>query len=509
MYRRCGSPALYIPLAGKQGERMRTRNWIVLTLAIAASACSSNGSNPGDGDAGDVANVDASLTAIDGASGADANTTSNADAGTVSCPQPSNLNRGRTWVRNNRMFISGLMPGMPDPSSAQVGDYFDTFGATAAHFWEDGLPGTQAAWATMSHPNYRFLSWTHSDGTIVSNGQVVGGVPNLPGRIGYQIGDEPVTMADFNEHMGGVTAVRNADPDALIVFNFTTSRAQDLTTQLAVASASADVDVLSYDLYTYTQDAYEALSVIRDSALASNKVYWRYLNSFHDITESGSSLTESDMRWDAFVGLVYGFTGHSWFVYQIGAAHGMASDFFTGVGDFGSTKTNHFNIAADLNRQMAHVGRVLTQLVSTDVRYIPAQSYLQPDGTQNWSAGAGGDDFITNMRTVSNEWHEMLAGFFSDDCGDTYVMLQNANHTDGNFPTVLDQDETIRVDFDFSSAPAGFDKTAVDVFNKTNGTVTSVSLSGTGDARSLEFTLVPGDIYFFKYRTGRPFAIQP
>lgn len=54
--------------------------------------------------------------------------------------ESSDLSRGLTWVRSNPMFITGLSVSVPEPSPAQVREYFDDFNASAVHLWSNGLP---------------------------------------------------------------------------------------------------------------------------------------------------------------------------------------------------------------------------------------------------------------------------------------------------------------------------------------------------------------------------------
>ncbi|HPH68942.1 MAG TPA: hypothetical protein PLF40_24475, partial [Kofleriaceae bacterium] len=91
------------------------------------------------------------------------------------CPTPPRptptLSRGLRWVRENPTFISGLMVRMGNPPASFVNEYYDTFGANAAHLWQDGLPNLITAWRT-ARPTARWLSWVEANGTG-TNGQVL------------------------------------------------------------------------------------------------------------------------------------------------------------------------------------------------------------------------------------------------------------------------------------------------------------------------------------------------
>jgi hypothetical protein len=104
-------------------------------------------------------------------------------------------------------------------------DYFDRFNATAVHFWENGLPRQLAHWEVSGRPGLRFFFWVDKDGRSRDGGEMLGAIgPNRPGRVGFQVGDEPglkgkgfAGVLPFRE---GVEAVGSADPNALVAMNF-------------------------------------------------------------------------------------------------------------------------------------------------------------------------------------------------------------------------------------------------------------------------------------------------
>jgi hypothetical protein len=480
---------------------------LIVLLAL-ASACG------GDDDAAadaTTATPDANPTAPDAdptAPDADP-TTPDADPGAPDASTPPDLPRGLAWVRENPMFISGLTVAMPTPSTAQVGEYFDLFEANAVHLWEDGLPTEMDGWAAAGHAGFRFVSWVRPDGTSHDGGLLIGGYPaNAPGRIGYQIGDEPRNMDQLIETDVGVDAVRAHDPDALIIVNFSYS-ADGLAAMLDEYGANMDGDVVSFDTYSFSSNVYGRLKIFRDIGIEYDMPYWCYLRSYAD-AGSGEWSTESDMRWNVFAHALFGYTGYTWFVYQLGPPHSdtLAPALFQTSGDFAATKTARYDLAAELNVELANLGRALTQLTSTDVRYITG--LLVPDGLQAWEADAGENPFITAIAPVGGMFQEVMVGFFDDDDGEKYVMVQNVNHESGSWPVNNDNDATIKVSFDFSAVTdAGFDKSAVLSLNKETAAIDTVPLTSTGaDTADLDVTLVAGDAMIFKYKSGKPFALQ-
>lgn len=433
-------------------------------------------------------------------------------------PAPSSdLPRGLAWVRNNPMFISGLAVSVPTPQDAHIHEYFDNFHANAVHLWANGLPNQLDDWESAGRSDFRWLSWVQNDGTTIDGGELIGGTPaNSPGRIGYQIGDEPGLhgdgMVELRQVEEGLNAVRSVDPSALLLVNFSWW-AEELDEMIEYYGGHMDGDIISYDLYSLRQSTYKRLEYFRKAGLRWNMPYWRYIFSYQDLGATNWP-SESDLRWDAFLGLVYGYTGHTWFVYQANAPHIVESAFYQGQGGLDVEKSLRWQIAAGLNQTMRHLGRAITQLTSTEVCYIAGQpllGLLQPEGTRDWYPGAGGDPYITGFtasRSGVLDVQDLLVGFFVDDEDEQYVMIQNPNHAGGEYQVANDDEATFEIEFDFTAAADAVSRERVLVLSGTTGQVMTHALISTGlhQARA-EITLPPGDVWLFKYDTGVPFAL--
>jgi hypothetical protein len=479
-------------------------------------ACSDDGlSERADAGLGDIrladsAGIDDGSPDTDPPRPGDAGIDASTDAvlGDVAAPDQTKapLPRGLEWVRGNPMFVSGLTVSMGAPSAAAVTDYFQGFNANAIHFWATGLPTELAGWRKHAGPAVPFVSWVDRDGkSLAGQKALIGGLPaDAPGRIGFQISDEPNDMTHFNAMVAGAKAVRAADPNALIVFNFTYNLPQ-LAQALDQAGAS-EMDVYSYDVYSRSNKVYEHLARYREVGLKYKRPYWRYIRGYLPSSSSDDALAESDARWDAFSGLVYGYTGHTWFLYQVHPAHNLQPALFTEPGSYAAPKTPEFAMVAKINTELRNLGRAITQLESTDVCYTAALSFLQPAETKPFSPGAGGDPFIENI-TPGGPFADYLVGFFTDDAGEQYVMLQNVKHTHGSWPVDLSVGPvTFTVDLDFKSATV--DKTKLLSLDKTTGKVVSLPLTSLGGSKArLSVTLAAGDPVLFKYATGAPFAL--
>ncbi|MDP6394440.1 MAG: hypothetical protein QF466_03160 [Desulfobacterales bacterium] len=430
--------------------------------------------------------------------------------------EPPQMTRALEWIRANPMFVSGLSVSMGEPPSDFVNTYFNDFYATAVHLWEDGLPREADAWAAAGHPSFRFVSWVKSDGTSADGGELIGGYSaDVQGRIGFQIGDEPArdclslacAINNLQTMEAGVNAVRALDSNALIYLNFQMSDYVDDV--LDYYGEHVDGDIISYDHYTRSSSAYEALEIFRHAGLDQNKPYWRYLKSYYN-QDDPDAFTESDMRWNAFSGILYGYTGHTWFFYNIGPDHGLDPALFEAEDSFNTSPTALWHIAAQINIEMYNLGRAITQLTSTAVRYIPLIEWLQPKETKNWEAGAGNDPYIVDIeRSNENSLLEFSVGFFRDDTGEFYFMLQNVSHTHGSWPVSEGGTDTIRITFDFSNAPQETSRSSLLTLNKLNGKVETLLLTQSdGNRGYLDVTLAAGDPILLKYVTGAPFAIR-
>ena len=273
---------------------------------------------------------------------------------------------------------------------------------------------------------------------------------------------------------------------------------------------NVDFDLIQYDRYAREKGAYESLEIFRRAGLDSNRPYWRYLRSFVYQDSLNEVSTPNDMRWDAMAGLVYGYTGHTWFIYTIDDNTEIEPVLFDAENNFNANPTNLWHVAAQINVEMRHLGRAITQLTSTDVRYIPVNAFLQPQETANWSPGAGGDPYLSAIECTTSTWLEILLGFFQDDAGEYYFMVQNVSHDSGSWPNNVTGTETIRLSFDFTQAPQSTNRTALQTLNKLNGLVESIPLtSHDGTTGYLDTTLEAGDAILLKYDTGAPFALQP
>jgi hypothetical protein len=191
---------------------------------------------------------------------------------------------------------------------------------------------------------------------------------------------------------------------------------------------------------------------------------------------------------------------------------------------------------AQINRELANLQPV-TQLTSTDVRLITADhpDVERPQRTSDWRRGAGGDPYLIELGPApGQDPMDVLAGFFRDDGGGHYVMVQNARHTHslgvGEDPLPgADLAGTVHLAFDFTDAPFWVDRTRLEYLDVATGDVRVLSLQQRPapppvepppgepppveppppDIWEADVLLAPGAVFFFKYADTVPFRLGP
>ncbi len=157
-----------------------------------------------------------------------------------------------------------------------------------------------------------------------------------------------------------------------------------------------------------------------------------------------------------------------------------------------------------MNHELAAYGPTMTQLTSTDVRLVTAGP--QPLHTEPWTPGAGGDPYLSGVGPVPGQGPlDVLVGHFADDAGVPYVMVQNARHrhsgrvADPSAPYGARRGR-IRLDFDFTGAPAQVNRTRIRYFDAQSGEVRRLALQPAGAGRAnVDVALDAGEVLLFKY----------
>jgi hypothetical protein len=447
--------------------------------------------------------------------------------------------RAKEWLRKHPMPITSLVPSLPNPPAAVVDRYMEPFGANSVHVWEDGPPQVEG-W--LKHRRGAgFLSWLNTTGNskvwngseFVDSGQLMGGLgPNTPGRIGFQVGDEPTSVDQVNEILNGINRVRARDPEALLFTNLSywapDPSGQDAAGRNQIINAylaSPQVDLVATADYNYESSHYSVLQTFRKAALSKGVPYWNYLNAYvGPETDCQVTQTQSDLLWQAMAGLTFGYSGHFWFIYQAAAqGHPTATQWGGSIinqptGTWSSSPTKYHGMIGEVNRRLANLGKAITRLTSTDVRFIRANHQLseQPVAMQTYTSGAGGFPYLFSVGPAPNQQPlEILVGFFVDEFGERYVMVQNARHThstDRPNPPLPGSSSvgTIHLNFDFSAAPGWLPRDHMRVLRSSDGVRGDLPLQNIGgNLRRANLVLDAGDAVLLKFDTGRDFLFGP
>ena len=385
-------------------------------------------------------------------------------ASVATIPPPLVLNaatpnhRGHRWVRSHQFTIAGLVRMYPKPFN--VKQYREAgFGSVLT--WEKGtfdelLPVVSAA----GLPFHLHLEHWGGEATNRpdSNGETLGqGLRELdseqnrarlakhlahPGCIGILANDEAVrpTYLRYTRHL--LKWLRAQHPEALVYSNAHPAGHEgvpgygNLEQYLDEFAAMVEPDVLMTDVYPLghpdgtAYNYFKILAAVRKVALEHGMPYWIFIQSFERHGRSDRRLpSESDLRFQMFVPLTYGYTGILYFTYDLAYERGLIEK---------SGEPNRlYHAAALANPEVANVGAAVRFLTSTDVFYVQGHDRdgekttlnALPRDTKKWMPDAGGDTRIENVTIDSpGKGKDGLLGLFRDDQGRQYFMLTNLWH---------------------------------------------------------------------------------
>jgi hypothetical protein len=435
---------------------------------------------------------------------------------TVPEHNPAVLTKGITWIRTHPMVTGGALDAIGSPSQWDVKDYFNHFLANYVHLTADGLPVDLMGWIVADHPLLRWTVSINEDGKGAVNDMILGGMEaNAPGRIGYHIGSGVDLSGNLQEQLEtlekGIQTVRGADPAALVILPIHAD-GDKLVTPLTPNAMSVNVDVIHSESSAFDDEAYALLAQVRTLGLWWKRPYWRSMPAHWDATESVKP-TAADLRWNAYVGLLYGFTGHTWSTAQSDTDDGLTPLLFQNKGGLNQNKTSLWTEAASINIGLRNLGTAITQLTSTDVRWVSGTPGDVPDGIEPWAPNAGDDPYLVSVYAVNQATGDpttVALGFFRDGTDEPYVMAQNQHHPSASAPMNNEDDITLQITFDFTAAPKSLNPAQLITLDHDTGHLAALSLTPqTGDLSALEITLPAGEPILFKYDTNKPFARGP
>jgi hypothetical protein len=360
----------------------------------------------------------------------------------LTAEEKGNEGRGKQWVRSHPFYISGL---------TQVDDRYEVdayrgAGLNTLLAWKprEGLFEKSVSSGMPWHYHIHRDRYGKTPQEIIAHAKAF--VEKYPGCTGFMFGDEPDQAA--MEQVGAMcAALRGAFPDKLVYSNaFPIGATADryfggdapenygYSEYFDAFAQQVGGDVVMFDIYPFGDgDGHSGvyflnLNVVRDTALRHDVPYWTFIQSYQN-TGNRRLPSESDLRMQIFTSLAYGFTGISYFTYDVAFERGLV--------ELDATPSPLYAHAAKVNPEVAHLGKALRFFTSTGVGYISGQSVTEeqtlsnplPPGTRNWKEVEARPGEIQDIRmNYQGEEKDALIGYFKDDADIPYFMIVNLWH---------------------------------------------------------------------------------
>ena len=230
--------------------------------------------------------------------------------------------------------------------------------------------------------------------------------PNLNGWLIY---DEP--NSEIFAGVGAAAAyLKQTFPEDLVYLNNggATMAPADFKQHLDGVMTTIQPDVLAYDdypfrildsrLYPYF---YGSMMIVRNKSQKYNVPYFGTMQSFEDLPLTYVLPTVTEYRVLAYSYLTAGFKGLWNYMYA------PANVSTTLLDETGLVPPALYPVAAAVNAEIKNLGPTLTQLTSTDVRFIPGGANATPAGLQNWEGNVitnGDMESGGNSSTLPDSW---------------------------------------------------------------------------------------------------------
>ncbi len=348
---------------------------------------------------------------------------------------------GKIWVRNHPFALMGLLGGGKDCNI----DTYKASNMSMTLLWEDDFSllkqSDRAAIPWVYHLEVRKeRGYTKLCDALKNHVNKVYDI-NPAGAWSWTVWDEVQGMhaATWNEIKDWIKEVY---PNTLVYVNAQPKQTPSenwgapnyppgfkYSDYLDALVQTGQPDVLCYDQYPFsasggTANIFKHAKEVSKAAKSRDIPYWVFVQS-SAWSQGWRVPSESDLRFQVFVHLTYGFTGIQYFTYDSGNA----------MVDEDGNPLPVYKTVQDLNREVANLGNTLRFLTNIDIRYIAGKEGEQinktPKGVTHWAAGAGRDFYIKNVSLDLSKPANKGAkkngsiGFFTDDNNRRYFMLTN------------------------------------------------------------------------------------
>ncbi|MEX2172539.1 MAG: hypothetical protein WD851_24670 [Pirellulales bacterium] len=462
-------------------------------------------------------------------------------------PRTRSVNFGNEWVRSNPFTLQGTVARA---NSLNDTLYRDALFTNVLAFEGDvGL--VDKAWEIQGLPWH----W-HTGEQLLGNPlkfKIQTWMVQRPGGEGFVVWDEP-TRTEFQGVREVTDWIKHNYPETLVYGNLNTigrvgaNYAQeygsdpnpppvpyDYATFVDDYMYVVQPDVLQSDIYPISDDPgeltpvylhdryYRFMETIRSAGQKADVPYFVFVQTFDG---GGTRLpSESELRFQTFAALAYGFKGISYFVFDhFGAfSSGNQGGMLRALDDsetMYSVNPIYYDVQ-ELNPELARLGETLKMMDSTKVRYVLGTHLLggqevlndAPLGVTLWNP-ASDEPFITSMEATyagsipGVERGDLLMGHFETALeeldgaqfeNELYFMVVNLL-----IDQTLDATQTIHMEFDFGASGIN----SLQRLNRLTGSVEVVPLIHDGGSLyHLDFSLAGGTGDLFKYNTGTPFIV--
>lgn len=356
------------------------------------------------------------------------------------------LSRGHQWIRSHPFWISALTQN----GKLYEVDEYRTAGLNTLLAW-DPRPLLFQKSVDASFPIHYHIHQNHGE-TVEDYVQHVRQlVQKYPGCTGLLFYDEPRVPA-MTKVRDVCQALRGAFPHMLVYSNAMPKGAIRPAKYGFGADAPSDFyaayieqfarvvqgDVLMLDIYPLGQGGghsrvyFETLTLARQWGLRTGVPYWVIIQAY-DHGGQKRRPSESDLRFQLFTPLAYGFTGISYFTYDPALGPGLI--------DGNRKRTPLYYHAGRANLEVAHLGRTLRFLTSTGIAFVLGRHTadgksvenemppMPPPGPWVWRDVKRRPRQLKDVHVAGRgQGHDALLGFFEDDQGDAYLMVTNLWH---------------------------------------------------------------------------------
>jgi hypothetical protein len=376
--------------------------------------------------------------------------------------EDQDISRGKRWVRSHPFWLSGLTQ---NPSLYEVEGYRGA-GLNTLLAW-DPKPLLFEKSAAGDLPIHYHMHQNAGTTTQDYINHVRGLTDKHPGMTGVLFYDEPRVPA--MKQAGEVCdALRKAFPDLLIYSNampkgavrpakygFGDDAPEDFyAAYLEHFAKVVRGDVVMIDIYPLGKDGghsrlyFETITLVRQWGLKHGVPYWLFIAA-SDNGGRHRRPSESDLRFQLFAPLTYGFTGIAYFSYDPALNAGLI--------DANKNRTPLYYHAGRANMEVANVGRALRFLDSTGIAFVlgkheeegklaeNAMPPMPPPGTWIWRDVKLRPKQLRDVEVEGGGLgRDALIGFFKDDRGDDYFMVTNLWHEKATSAAACSQTITLK-----------------------------------------------------------------